>query len=153
MLLFFKFCRSFELHDTLHKIRDVPSFTATPPWLKLPTDLPLLDIRALVIKQERLFASFFPAIILLRLHLGQRIFTVITAERYVLPAPPPGWPCYFLLPLLEINLHYHFPIKAARISREKQSKDRRGVPRYTGMFAYSIDGHADETPRIDWDRE
>lgn len=116
MFLFFKFCRSFERHDTLHKIPNVPFFTTTPPWLKLPTDLPLLDIRALVLNKKGV-SRLFPAVILLRLH--QRIFTVITAERFVLPAP--DGPVIFL-PLLEIKLHYHFPIKAARISREKQVK-------------------------------
>lgn len=122
MLLFFKFCRSFELHDTLHKIRDVPSFTATPPWLKLPTDLPLLDIRALVIKQERLFASFFPAIILLRLHLGQRIFTVITAERYVLPAPPPRMALLFSSAVARNKPSLSFPDKSGTNFERKAVK-------------------------------
>lgn len=151
MFLFFKFCRSFERHDTLHKIPNVPFFTTTPPWLKLPTDLPLLDIRALVLNKKGV-SRLFPAVILLRLH--QRIFTVITAERFVLPAP--GWPCYF--PAVARNkASLSFPDKGGtnfeRKASQKISRAVSGVPGYTGMFTYSIDGYADETLRIDWDRE
>lgn len=64
-----------------------------------------------------------------------------------------GWPCYFPA---RNKASLSFPDKSGTNfeEREKQSKDRRavsGVPRYTGMFAYSIDGYADETLRIDWD--
>lgn len=151
MLLFFKFFRrSFERHDTLHKISDVPPFTTTPP-VKAPNRFTFTRYsyhsRA---KQEKLFAFLFPAVIYSFTITLKNFHGHNGRERFV---PP-------VIFLLEIKLHYHFPIKEARISkrereREKQSKDRRavsGVPRYTGMFAYSIDGYADETLRIDWGR-